>query len=74
MQFFVIPDSLNRKGDLVTGTLGDMDGKPLFYYDKPIIFTFDLATMADIMIPESLEPLYPLIEDAVLRYFKNNRQ
>ena len=69
MRLFVIPDSLNRKGGLLTGRLGTAEGKPLFYKDKPIIFTFDLSTKADILIPESLEPIYPLIEDAVVRYF-----
>ncbi|HBB71898.1 MAG TPA: hypothetical protein DCZ71_04750 [Ruminococcus sp.] len=69
MQLFVIPDSLNQKGNLVTGRLGREDGTLLFYKDKPIIFTFDLDTKADILIPESLEDIYPLIEEAVVRYF-----
>lgn len=69
MQLFVIPDSLNQKGNLVTGRLGREDGTPLFYKDKPIIFTFDLDTKTDILIPESLEDIYPLIEEAVVRYF-----
>ncbi len=69
MQLFVIPASLNQKGNLVTGRLGKADGTPLFYKDKPIIFTFDLDTKADILIPESLESIYSLIEDAVVRYF-----
>lgn len=74
MQLFVIPNSLNQKGNLVTGFLGKADGSQLLYKDKPIVFTFDLATSADILIPESLEPIYPLIEDAVLRYFVKNYQ
>ena len=69
MQLYVIPESLNQRGNLVTGKLGKEDGKALLYKDKPVIFTFDLATKADIFIPESLEPVYPLIEDAVMRYF-----
>ena len=69
MQLFVIPSSLNQKGNLVTGSLGKADGTSLLYKNKPIIFTFDLDTKADILIPESLEPIYPLIEDAVIRYF-----
>ncbi|HAJ97421.1 MAG TPA: hypothetical protein DCO72_06775 [Ruminococcus sp.] len=69
MKLFVIPDSLNQKGNLVTGSLGKADGTPLLYKNKPIIFTFDLDTKADILIPESLEAIYPLIEDAVVRYF-----
>ncbi len=69
MKLFVIPESLNQKGNLVTGTLGKEDGTPLLYKNKPIIFTFDSDTKADILIPESLEPIYPLIEDAVMRYF-----
>ena len=69
MQLFVIPGSLDYKGSLVTGRLGKEDGTLLLYKDKPIIFTFDLGTKADIFIPESLEPVYPLIEDAVMRYF-----
>lgn len=69
MQLFVIPNSLNQKGNLVTGNLGKADGTSLLYKNKPIIFTFDLDTKADILIPESLEEIYPLIEDAVMRYF-----
>ncbi len=69
MQLFVIPNSLDQKGHLVTGSLGKADGTPLLYKNKPIIFTFDLDTKADILIPESLEPIYPLIEDAVMRHF-----
>ena len=69
MQLFVIASSLNQKGNLVTGSLGKADGTSLLYKNKPIIFTFDLDTKADILIPESLEPIYPLIEDAVIRYF-----
>ncbi|MCQ2409958.1 MAG: hypothetical protein MJ068_05390 [Clostridia bacterium] len=69
MQLYVIPNSLNQRGNHVTGNLGKEDGTALLYKDKPIVFTFDLATKADIFIPESLEPIYPLIEDAVMRYF-----
>ncbi len=69
MKLFVIPASLRQEGNFMTGTLGKEDGTPLRYKDKPILFMFDLSTKADILIPESLEPIYPLIEDAVLRYF-----
>lgn len=69
MQLFVIPNSLNNRGNLVTGNLGKEDGTLLFYKNKPIVFTFDFDTKADILIPESLEPIYSLIEDAVMRYF-----
>lgn len=69
MQLFVIPNSLNQRGNLVTGNLGKEDGTPLFYNNKPIVFTFDFDTKADFFIPESLEPIYSLIEDAVMRYF-----
>jgi len=73
MQLFVISSTLDRKGNLVTGFLGKEDGTQLLYKNKPIVFTFDLSTMADILIPESLEPIYPLIEDAVMRYFTGKR-
>ncbi len=73
MKLFVLGDSLDRKGNLVTGYLGNENGRQLLYKDKPIVFTFDLSTMADILIPQSLEPIYPLIEDAVLRYFCNKQ-
>ena len=69
MQLFFFFFSLNQKGNLVTGSLGKADGTPLLYKSKPIIFTFDLDTKADILIPESLESIYPLIEDAVVQYF-----
>ena len=74
MQLFVIPNSLDQKGNLVTGSLGKADGTALLYKNKPIIFTFDLVTKADILIPESLEPIYPLIEDAVIRYFVKGKK
>ena len=73
MQLFVIPKSLNQRGNLVTGNLGKEDGTSLLYKNKPIVFTFDFDTKADIFIPESLEPIYPLIEDAVMRYFVNGK-
>lgn len=69
MKLYVIPASLQQKGNFMTGTLGKEDGTPLLYKDNPILFMFDLTTKADILIAESLEPIYPLIEDAVLRYF-----
>ena len=74
MQLFVIPGSLEQREHLVTGTLGNADGKALLFRDKPIIFTFDLSTKADIFIPHSLDPIYPLIEDAVLRYFVQGKR
>lgn len=67
MKLFVISESLNQKGNLVTGTLGEEDGTPLLYKNKPIIFTFDSDTKADILIPESLEPIYPLIKQLLPR-------
>lgn len=67
MKLFVISESLNQKGNLVTGTLGKEDGTPLLYKNKPIIFTFDSDTKADILIPESLEPIYPLIKQLLPR-------
>jgi hypothetical protein len=73
MQLFVIPASLQQQGNLVTGTLGKPDGTPLLFREKPIIFTFDMDTKADIFIPESLEPIYPMIEEAVMRYFHQGR-
>jgi len=69
MDLYVIPESLTQRGNLVTGKLGKEDGTPLLYKDNPIIFTFDIVSRDDIIIPENLETIYPLIEDAVIRYF-----
>ncbi len=74
MQLFVIPGSLEQREHLVTGTLGNADGKALLFRGKPILFTFDLQTRADILIPHSLDPIYPLIEDAVVRYFLQGKK
>ena len=63
--FEVIPETvkLNEQGDMLTGICGELDG-------KPVVFTYDIVHQ-DILIPESLEPVYPDIEDAVVRYLKD---
>ena len=58
----VIPSTVQENGTLLTAELG-------IYQDKPVVFTYDTRTQ-DIMIPESLEPIYPAIEEAVVRYLR----
>ena len=48
---------------MLTGICGELDC-------KPVVFTYDIVHQ-DILIPESLEPVYPDIEDAVVRYLKD---
>lgn len=62
LHFEVIPSTLQEKGTLLTGELG-------VYQDKPVVFTYD-SRMQNIMIPESLEPIYPAIEEAVVSYLR----
>lgn len=40
-----------------------------YWQGKPVVFMYDASTQ-DIIIPESLEPVYPAIEDAVMRFLR----
>jgi len=61
--FDVIPSTLREKGNILMGVVGTYQG-------KPVAFMYDSDTQ-DIIIPESLEPIYPAIEEAVVRYLRN---
>ena len=58
----VIPSTIQENGTLLTAELG-------VYQGNPVVFTYDSRTQ-DIMIPEVLEPIYPAIEEAVVRYLR----
>ena len=59
----VLPETVQAKGTILHGLLNGT------FQGKQIGFMVDTAIM-DIIIPESLEPIYPYIEDAVVRYLK----
>lgn len=63
LHFEVIPETVEEKGDILHGVIG-------YYQGKPVVFMYD-SSMQDIIIPESLEPIYPAIEDAVVRYLRS---
>lgn len=63
-RFEVIPESVQRKGNILHGICG-------YWQGKPVAFLYDM-TAQDIIIPESLEPVYPAIEDAVVRFLRQN--
>ncbi|MBD5142779.1 MAG: hypothetical protein HDT22_04110 [Ruminococcus sp.] len=63
LHFDVIPGTLEEKGNILHGVVGTYQG-------KPVVFMYDASTQ-DIIIPESLEPVYPAIEEAVVRYLRN---
>ena len=63
-RFEVIPESVQHKGNILHGICGYLQG-------KPVAFLYDM-TAQDIIIPESLEPVYPAIEDAVVRFLRQN--
>ena len=58
----VNPASVKRQGNLMHGIAGEWNG-------LPVLFMYD-ASAQDIIIPESLEPIYPAIEAAVLRFLR----
>lgn len=60
--FNVIPESLKQQGNMLCGVCGEWN-------DKPVVFMYDTSSQ-DIIIPESLEPVYPVIEEAVLRFLR----
>ena len=63
LHFDVIPETLEEKGDILHGIVGTYQG-------KPVVFMYCASTQG-IIIPESLEPVYPAIEEAVVRYLRN---
>lgn len=63
LHFEVIPETVEEKGNIIHGVMGNYQG-------KPVVFMYD-SSMQDIIIPESLEPIYPAIEDAVVRYLRS---
>lgn len=63
LHFDVIPETLKEKGDMLCGVVGTYQG-------KPVAFMYD-SSLQDIIIPESLEPVYPAIEEAVVRYLRS---
>jgi len=63
LHFDVIPSTLQEKGNILHGIVG-------MYQGKPVVFMYDSDTQ-DIIIPESLEPIYLAIEEAVVRYLRN---
>ncbi len=60
LHFEVIPETLREKETMLCGVVGEYQG-------KPVAFMYDLSVQ-DIIIPESLEPIYSAIEEAVVRY------
>lgn len=64
LHFEVIPESIQRKNNILHGVCG-------YWQNKPVVFMYDTSCQ-DIVIPESLEPVYPAIEDAVVRFLRLN--
>ncbi|MDE6776042.1 MAG: hypothetical protein K2J37_07110 [Ruminococcus sp.] len=64
LHFEVIPESLKEMGTIMHGVIGEYQG-------KPVVFMYD-SSVQDIIIPESLEPIYPAIEEAVVRYLRQS--
>lgn len=64
LRFEVIPESLKRQGNILHGVCG-------YWQNKPVVFMYDVSSQ-DIVIPESLEPVYPAIEEAVVRFLRKN--
>lgn len=64
MRFNVEPDSLRQQGNILCGVCGEWNG-------KPVVFMYD-STAQDIIIPESLEPVYPAIEEAVMHFLRES--
>ena len=62
LHFEVRPETLQETGGMLHVICGEYQG-------KPVVFMYDASTQ-DIIIPESLEPVYPAIEDAVVRYLR----
>lgn len=62
LYFEVIPASVQRQGTMLHGVCG-------YWQGNPVVFMYDVSCQ-DIIIPESLEPVYPAIEDAVMRFLR----
>ena len=62
LRFDVIPETIKENGNILHGIVGTYQG-------KPVVFMYDAKTQ-DIIIPESLESIYPAIEEAVVRYLR----
>ena len=62
LHFEVIPETVQRKDNILHGVCG-------YWQGKPVVFMYDMSCQ-DIIIPESLEPVYPAIEDAVMRFLR----
>ena len=58
----VIPESVQEQNGFLHGICG-------FWQGNPVPFLLNPAEM-DIMTPESLEPIYPAIEEAVVRWMR----
>ena len=65
-QFKVNPDTVKQNGDMLHGVVGEYNG-------KPVAFTYD-SIHQEIIIPEELEPLYPVIEAAVVEYLNSSKE
>lgn len=64
LHFEVMPETVQRKDNILHGICG-------YWQGKPVVFMYDMSCQ-DIIIPESLEPVYPAIEDAVMRFLRQN--
>lgn len=64
LHFEVMPETVQRKDNILHGICG-------YWLGKPVVFMYDMSCQ-DIIIPESLEPVYPAIEDAVMRFLRQN--
>ena len=63
LRFEVIPETVQERLDVLHGICGE-------YRGKPVMFMFDTASQG-IIIPESMEPVYPEIEAAVKRCLRS---
>lgn len=62
LHFEVMPETVQRKDNILHGICG-------YWQGKPVVFMYDMSCQ-DIIIPESLEPVYPAIEDVVMRFLR----
>ncbi|MBP0989161.1 MAG: hypothetical protein J6S92_12915 [Oscillospiraceae bacterium] len=62
LHFEVMPETVQRKDNSLHGIC-------VYWQGKPVVFMYDMSCQ-DIIIPESLEPVYPAIEDAVMRFLR----
>lgn len=64
LHFEVRPESIRETGTILHGIVGEYQG-------KPVVFMYD-SSVQDIIIHESLEPIYPAITEAVIRYLRQS--